>query len=65
MISFLRTLRVGVSSFFVLLNTLSYSVDMAGIERVSKAVRRWVLAFRKEDAELLVLLFRKEKRRFI
>jgi hypothetical protein len=34
-----RRLRIGVRSFLVLLNTLSYSVDIVSIKRVSKAIR--------------------------
>jgi hypothetical protein len=34
-----RKLRIGVRSFLVLLNTLSHSMDIVGIKRVSKAIR--------------------------
>jgi hypothetical protein len=38
MMSVSRRLRIGLMSFLVLLNTLSHSVDMTGIKRVSKAI---------------------------
>jgi hypothetical protein len=34
-----RRLRIGVRSFLVLLNTLSHSMDIVSIKRVSKAIR--------------------------